>query len=108
MARKVGDKPGGASEEAHLKYLASKGHPVALAALQGPEIPVELDYLYDWLNQLHGRSGVTAMVGINSLTYGTIADWSRLSGIVPNALEIEALMVLDNVKLYPDETEDDG
>ncbi len=105
MSRRVGDDGKGASEEAHLRHLASKGHPVAIAALEGPESPAELDYLHGWLLELHGRSGV-GMGGMNPLSYGTIAEWSRVSAIVPEPHEVEALFYLDAVMLSPDAMED--
>ncbi len=64
--------------------------------LHGPETPRALAYLREWLYQLVGRSGV-GMSGANPLSYGTIADWSRLTGNRPTPDEVEALLYLDAV-----------
>lgn len=87
---------------AHLQYLADRGHPVAIAALQRPEHPPELDYLYDWFLELHGHSGVT-MAGLAPLSWGTLADWSRETGHRLTSVERDALFLLDAVMLNPED-----
>jgi hypothetical protein len=59
------------------------------------------------LYELHGRSGV-GMSGPAPLSYSTIADWSRLKGVVILPEEIDALLLLDSVMLFPGERESDG
>jgi hypothetical protein len=66
--------------------------------LQGPEYPDALDYLLDWLYQVHGRSGI-GMNGFAPLSYGTVADWARLRGHTPSSADVEGLMRLDAVLL---------
>lgn len=39
------------------------------------------------------------MEGAAPLTYGTIADWARLTGVEPTGDDVEALMRLDLVML---------
>jgi len=64
--------------------------------LIGPAVPESLAYLRDWLFQLVGRSGV-GMAGAAPLSYGTIADWARLTGNTPTPDDVEALLYLDAV-----------
>lgn len=74
----------------------------------GPDVPACLAYLLDWLDQLHGRSGV-GMNSIVPLTYSTIAEWSRLTDTVVAPHEVHALIVLDSVRCHPGTPEqDDG
>ncbi len=94
----------GKSQRSHLEGLAVKGHAKAIEALQGPEYPPELHYLRMWAAELHGKSGV-GMNGLNPLTYTTVADWSRLKGVKPEPHEVEALLTLDAVMLFPGEAE---
>lgn len=65
-----------------------------------PVVPDCLSYLLDWLDMLHGRSGI-GMTGIVPLTYTTIADWSRLTGTAVAPHEVHALLVLDAVRCHP-------
>ena len=88
----------GADTRAHLEAAARKGSAEAIAALRGPEFPEELEYLWGWVMELHGRSGV-GMAGLAPLTYSTIAAWSELTGAEPGPLDVEALMALDAVLL---------
>lgn len=62
--------------------------------LRGPTVPASLAYLRDWLYQLVGRSGV-GMSGAAPLSYGTVADWARLTGNEPTPDDIDALFFLD-------------
>jgi hypothetical protein len=78
--------------------LARQGDAWAIGKLHGPDRPRALGYLLDWLYQLHGRSGM-GMDGPAPLSYGAIADWSRLTGNEPDADEVDALMELDMVML---------
>jgi hypothetical protein len=91
----------GSTRRAHLEAAARRGHPAAVAALEGPECPDAVSYLRDWLHELHGRSGV-GMSGLAPLTYGAIADWARLTGRRPHPYEVRALLTLDAVMLFPD------
>ncbi len=42
------------------------------------------------------------MSGVAPLTYGTIADWARLTGTEPEGYEVEALLLLDAVMRHPE------
>lgn len=59
-----------------------------------PEFPDALAYLWGWVLELHGRSGI-GMGGANPLTYTTIADWAILTRNRPQPYEVEALVALD-------------
>lgn len=85
--------------------LAVRGNLRAIRALQGPECPEWLEYLKDWLYELHGRSGV-GMNGYAPLSYATIAGWSQLTGRDPSIGDVEALLLLDSILLHPEVGED--
>lgn len=78
--------------------------PELLAELEGPSAPACLEYLRGWLFELHGRSGV-GMSGVAPLSYGTIADWTRLTGAIVRPEEVRALIRLDAVLLHPEPRE---
>lgn len=66
----------------------------------GVDCPESLRYLLDWARALNGRSGV-GMNGFSPLTWGTLGEWSRLTGNVPDQEDIDALFILDAVMLTP-------
>jgi hypothetical protein len=66
--------------------------------LEGPPYPWELAYLDQWSMMLVGRSGATQF-GIAPLSFTTIRDWADLTGNQPTPQEIEALLVLDAVRI---------
>lgn len=84
----------GVPQREHWEAAAERGSVAARARLESASLPEELEYLWEWAIALHGRSGL-GMAGIAPLTYSTIAEWARLTGNEPDALEIEALMSLD-------------
>jgi hypothetical protein len=86
--------PDGASQLDHWRYAAKRGNKTALAKLQAPPFPEALTYLWVWAMELVGKSGVST-VGINGLTYTTIAHWSELTDQKPTPREVSALMKLD-------------
>ena len=90
----------------HLEAAAKRGSKAAIAQLESPPFPVGLEYLHNWLLELHGRSGV-GMSGLVPLTYTTIADWKELKGIDIAPHEVEALLMLDAVMTYPGEPEEE-
>jgi hypothetical protein len=103
----VRDKDGKSlgTERAHLEAAAKQGSTSAIADLTGPPFPEPLSYLYDWLHELHGRSGV-GMHSVNVLTYTTIRDWATLTHRDVSAREVSALIVLDSVLCHPSESSD--
>ena len=84
----------GAEVRAYLEASARKGNAEAVAKLHGPEFPEDVEYLWHWGLELHGRSGI-GMAGLAPLAYGTVTDWALLTGNVPDALEVEALIAID-------------
>jgi hypothetical protein len=86
----------GLTQQDHWEAAAKKGSRAAKEALEGPPFPRELDYLYGWLWELHGRSGAS-FGGLLPLSYTTIADWSRLTGQVIRPHEVAALIQLDAI-----------
>lgn len=95
----------GATRRSHLEHAAARGVEAAQQALEGPELPEPLRYLYEWVMEVHGRSGVD-MSGLSPLTYQTIAVWARLMDRRPRPHEVEALLTLDAVLLFPDAVEE--
>jgi len=80
--------------------LDSTQYAAALQELEGPSCPVALEYLRDWSDDLHGRSGIT-MDGVAPLNWTTLHAWSVLTGHSPNEAECAALLQLDAVRLHP-------
>ena len=95
----------GAARRDHLERAAARGVDAARKALEGPEFPEPLRYLYGWLMEVHGRSGVD-MSGLSPLTYATIADWAVLMHRRPRPHDVEALLTLDAVLRFPDAGEE--
>lgn len=72
--------------------------------LLGPEIPDALSYLWDWLMELD----VAREIGANGplpFTYQQLDAWARLTDRDPTPLEVDALMKLGLVLLYPGDLE---
>jgi hypothetical protein len=61
-----------------------------------------LEYLYRAAIEMHGRSGV-GMGGLMPVSFTTIADYSRLKDIQFRPHEVDAIVQLDSVLLYPGE-----
>lgn len=96
----------GAETRAYLEASAAKGNAEAIERLRGPEFPEDMEYLWVWALEMHGRSGAN-MAGLNPLTYGTIRDWSALTEQYPDPLEVQALMAVDAALRSPETTQDD-
>lgn len=89
-----------------MEIAAKRGVKRAIEKLEGPPFPDVLMYLYDWIGELYGRSGA-GMAGVNPLTYGTIADWARLTGRDLQPHEVHALITLDAVLRHPEPPKED-
>lgn len=73
--------------------------------MDGPEFPDVLSYLYVWVMELCGRSGV-GLSGVAPLTYATLNAWQqqmKVRELRPS--EVKALFRLDVVLRHP-ESED--
>lgn len=66
----------------------------------GPRLPKALAYLNDWLDELHGRSGVN-MNGLNPLTWECLDAWQRMTCHVVYPHEARALIMLDAILCFP-------
>lgn len=84
----------------HLERAAAQGVDRAVRALEGPPMPEALQYLHNWLYELHGRSGVD-LGGLSPLTYGTIAAWAQLTDRAPQPHDVQALLMLDLILRAP-------
>lgn len=94
----------GATQRDHWEAAARGGSEAALARLTAPEYPDCVQYLWDWVMELHGRSGV-GMSGPAPLSYEAIEAWSRLRGTSPTAQEVLALISLDRALMAGGEAE---
>lgn len=81
--------------------------------LEGPPYPIEVAYLDNWSRQLMGRSGVTQF-GLAPLSPTVLRDWADLMGIRMMPQEVEAMLMLDSVRIAtpkdaePEQVEDAG
>jgi hypothetical protein len=97
---------GGATAYDHWQIAARRGSEVAIARLTPPELPESVAYLWEWVMELHGRSGAH-MAGLNPLNYATLESWMRLTGYTLDPLEVQALIALDAALLDRSEPEPD-
>ncbi|MDB4913105.1 MAG: hypothetical protein JWM95_749 [Gemmatimonadetes bacterium] len=79
----------------------SPQHLAALRELEGPEFPESLDYLWRWFQELH-RTRAAGMNGPEPMTHTEIDAWARLTNRTPDALEVDALLMLDLLSRHPD------
>jgi hypothetical protein len=86
--------PDGAAQRATWELAAARGNADARRKLEGPDFPEHMAHLWEWVRDLHGRSGV-GMAGLAPLSHQEIEAWQRLTGIVLEPLEVEALIALD-------------
>jgi hypothetical protein len=92
----------GATREQHLQAAAARGSATARAALEGPEFPDALGGLWAIFSQLDAMRAV-GFNGLERFTPAHIADGARLFGWQLEPHEVEALVALDLVTLYPGE-----
>lgn len=78
-----------------------------LEELEGPPIPPQLDYLFDWLLELD-RARDHGMGGPKPFSYPQLESWARLTGREPEPHEVEALIYLGLVLAYPPADEKEG
>lgn len=83
----------------------SPPHVAALALLDGPEFPESLDYLWRWFTELD-RARTFSMNGPDPITHTAIDAWARLTGRTPDALEVDAILLLDVIARNPDALKD--
>lgn len=90
--------PDGASQRATWELAAQRGNEDARRKLQGPEFPEHMAHIWEWTQELHGRSGM-GMAGLAPLSYQTIQAWQALTGVHLSPLEVEALIAVDGAML---------
>jgi hypothetical protein len=83
---------------------AAKGNATALAALEGPPFPDALGGVWDIFQRLDAMRAV-GFNGPERFTPTHIADGARLFGWTLEPHEVEALVALDLVTLYPGDEE---
>lgn len=71
-----------------------------LAFLTGPELPDEIEYLWNWYCEISAGRG-EGMNGAASLTYTSIEAWSRLTDTAIAPHEVRAIFELDQVMRHP-------
>ena len=86
--------PDGTPQRDHWEASARGGNEAAIARLTPPEYPDCVEYLWRWVLELHGRSGI-GMSGLAPLTYEAIAAWAALRGVRPTPAEVGALLAID-------------
>lgn len=84
----------GARQQDHWEAAARTGSAAAIEHLTAPDYPDCVQYLWTWVIELHGHSGV-GMNGLAPLTYESIMSWAVLKGVQPTPYEVEALLSLD-------------
>lgn len=64
--------------------------------LDGPEIPLELTYLWGWFQELSATRGSNGF-GPNPISYTEIGTWARLTGTIIQPMEVRLIMTLDGL-----------
>ena len=57
-------------------------------------IPELFNHVWSWFIEL-SRTRSSSGFGANPLNYNEILAWSQLTGVVPNSIEVTAIMALD-------------
>ncbi len=83
----------GVAKRAHLESVARQTGKRP-AALDGPEMPRILEYLWAWFNEISYGRGQTGF-GPARLSWHDIAAWCALQRLCPENWELKALMMLD-------------
>jgi hypothetical protein len=86
---------------AHLEEAAARGNPHAIAALAGPEFPEALHYLWERFERLDAMREA-GFHGPARFSPPFLDAAGRLLGWRLAPHEVEALMLLDAVTLYPE------
>lgn len=62
--------------------------------LDGPDMPLELAYLWVWFQELSATRGSNGF-GPNAITYTEIDTWARLTDTIIRPPEVRMIMTLD-------------
>lgn len=98
MAKPADD---GQPTRAHLTAAAQRGSPFARKTLMPPEIPLVVEYLWDWFTDLRRGLG-EGLSGPAPVTWTAIAHWKHRCGVVLEWYEEDALLSLDAAARNPD------
>jgi hypothetical protein len=99
LGKSAGD--GKSTQGEHIQALVRSGR-LPQKALDGPDIPEEIEYLWAWFNELERVRGVTE-AGLSPIGYTEIDAWRRLTGRVLRPHEVEGLVALDISTRFPRE-----
>lgn len=94
----------GSTRRAYLEAAAARGNKTAKERLEGPPFPDDLAELWNIFERLDAMRSV-GFNGLERFTPGHIADADRLFGWKLKPHEVEALVALDLVTLYPEAEE---
>lgn len=72
-----------------------------LALLSGPELPEDLEYLWNWYCEISAGRG-EGMNGPAPLSYVSIDAWSRLTDTEIAPHEVRAIFWLDAISRHPE------
>ena len=95
----------GTPQRVHLEAAAERGSVPAQQALEGPECPEELGYLWRWFMVLNGARRY-GMNGPERVALVDIDAADRLLGWHLRPQEVEALITVDMFWLHPGEDKD--
>jgi hypothetical protein len=103
--RQPADKTGTTSTRTALQAAAERGIASAAKALDGPELPEPLEYLWVWFLELD-RTRTAGLNGPDPLTYPIIESWARLMHRHPTPSDVDLLLQMDLVMRHPDAFKD--
>ena len=91
----------GTDARSHLEQAAKMGNRTAIELLEGPEVPLGMEYLWEWFQELNMARGIGVITPNGThipepFTFATIASWAQLmehEDIHPH--EVSALLMLD-------------
>lgn len=91
----------------HLEGAAARGLASAIKALEGPECPDALEYLWSWFQELE-RVRTFGAHGPDPITYQQIEAWARLMNRRPTPDDVQGLLMLDAIARNPQCFEDES
>jgi hypothetical protein len=83
---------------------ARRGDPLATLYYEGPGIPDNVRYLWEWTTQLRQGSALGPMGGLAPISWTAIDAWSRFTGHEPNAEELAIVFAVDATLRNPPES----
>lgn len=80
---------------------------LARRRLAGPDLPVELSYIWRWFLELHSARQLLPSGGVQPIGWDAMDAWTRLTGARPSPWEIELLREIDMTWLMTPAPDDD-